>query len=173
MTLKEYQVQCQRTLVDKGIEMNKAHMIMGVLGEINELMDALREQDLVNIHEEYADEMWYISNLATLYNVDISERKIVFLDELDIVTKLYYLSKLSDLVKRDVIYNKPPDQAQITEIIHIVVEFNIKMFEKKSWDFNRALENNINKLNVRFPEKFTEELANNRNLEAERKELEN
>jgi len=34
------------------------------------------------------------------------------------------------------------------------------------------MENNINKLRVRYPEKFTEENALNRNLELERKVLE-
>ena len=36
----------------------------------------------------------------------------------------------------------------------------------------KSLENNINKLKVRYPESFSEELAINRNLEQERKELE-
>ena len=40
-------------------------------------------------------------------------------------------------------------------------------------NYEKSLENNINKLKVRFPEKFTEENAINRNLEEERKQLEN
>lgn len=39
-------------------------------------------------------------------------------------------------------------------------------------DFYKGLERNINKLKVRFPEKFTQENALNRDLESERKELE-
>ena len=39
-------------------------------------------------------------------------------------------------------------------------------------DYEKSLENNINKLKVRFPEKFTEENALNRNLKEERKVLE-
>ena len=39
-------------------------------------------------------------------------------------------------------------------------------------DFWQALTNNISKLQVRYPEKFTEEAALNRDLAAERVELE-
>jgi hypothetical protein len=35
-----------------------------------------------------------------------------------------------------------------------------------------SLQNNINKLKVRFPQSFNEELAKNRDLVSERKELE-
>ena len=39
-------------------------------------------------------------------------------------------------------------------------------------DIFRSLQNNIDKLKVRYPEKFTEECAINRDLVAERAELE-
>ncbi len=172
MTLKEYQAQSLNTLIDKGEVLNKAHMVIGLMSEINELIDALHAQDLVNIHEEYADEMWFISGLATMYGIDISERKIVFIDELDILTKIYYLSKLADLVKRDIIYGKEVDIAKLTEVIHIIVEFNVKMFEKKSWDFEQALQNNSDKLRIRAEGKKIAEASKDRDLEAERKELE-
>ena len=38
-------------------------------------------------------------------------------------------------------------------------------------NIEQALQNNIDKLRVRYPDKFSEELAINRNLEMERKEL--
>jgi hypothetical protein len=40
------------------------------------------------------------------------------------------------------------------------------------WDLESILEININKLKIRFPEKFTNDLAINRDLIEERKTLE-
>jgi hypothetical protein len=40
------------------------------------------------------------------------------------------------------------------------------------WDLREILETNINKLEARYPEKFTEDKALNRNLDIERKILE-
>ena len=41
-----------------------------------------------------------------------------------------------------------------------------------NFDLEEILQTNIDKLRIRFPEKFTEENALNRNLEQERKTLE-
>jgi len=172
MNLKEYQVECQRTLVDKGIDMNKAHMIMGITGEISELIDAVYKGDIYNIQEECVDKVWFASNVATMYDIDVSTRPPIVIEDLDMLTLVYNISVLADLVKRNIIYGKDPDIAKITETVHTIIEFIVRKFKTKSWDFEQSLQNNIDKLRVRFPDKFTEELVNNRDLEAERRELE-
>lgn len=172
MDLKEYQVECQRTLVDKGIDMNKAHMVIGITGEINELVDAVYKGDIYNIQEEYIDKVWFASNVATMYGIDVSTRPSIVIEELDMLTLIYSISVLADLVKKDIIYGKDPDIAKIAETVHTIIEFISRKFKRNSWNLEQALQNNINKLRVRFPDKFTEELANNRDLEAERRELE-
>jgi hypothetical protein len=60
------------------------------------------------------------------------------------------------------IFNAPI--IQLAMLHHIASWFDL--------DFFQCLTNNIDKLKVRYPEKFTEEAAQNRDLEAERVELE-
>lgn len=50
--------------------------------------------------------------------------------------------------------------------------YNSILCDELDLDFEKGLENVISKLRIRYPEKFDETMAANRNLEAERKELE-
>ncbi len=51
--------------------------------------------------------------------------------------------------------------------------FNIaSTYPEQGLDFYKLLENNINKLKIRYPDKFDTAKALNRDLESERKKLE-
>ena len=50
--------------------------------------------------------------------------------------------------------------------------YAIKKMYRDGADIFQSLQNNIDKLKVRYPEEFNEELAKNRDLVSERKELE-
>ena len=79
-------------------------------------------------------------------------------------------SKLQDLVKKYIAYNKEIDMSAESILLENLADAISQMYSNK--DILQSLQNNINKLKVRFPEKFDEELAKNRDLPAERKELE-
>jgi hypothetical protein len=67
-------------------------------------------------------------------------------------------------------YCGPVNNLFSAPIVQLAILANIaEWFEL---DFFQVLTNNIDKLKVRYPEKFTEEAAQNRDLEAERAELE-
>lgn len=115
MDIKSYKKESERTLIDKGHDLNLLHAAMGISTESGELMDAFKRKifygkdlDVVNVKEEIGDLMWYVA---------------ILLRELDL-------------------------------------------------DFEDLLQTNIDKLKARYPEKFTEENALNRDLDKERQILE-
>lgn len=115
MDIATYKAASERTLIDKGHDMNLLHAAMGIGTEAGELLDAFKrklfygkELDVVNVKEEIGDIMWYVA---------------ILLRELDL-------------------------------------------------DFHELLQLNIDKLRARFPEKFTETHALNRDLGKEREVLE-
>lgn len=115
MNIEQYKADSERTLIDKGHDMNLLHAAMGIGTEAGELLDAFKRNifygkdlDVVNIKEEVGDIMWYVA---------------ILLRELDL-------------------------------------------------DFHEILDLNIKKLRARFPDKFTEKDALNRDLDQERDILE-
>lgn len=115
MKIEEYLGASERTLIDKGHDLNLLHAAMGISTEAGELMDAFKRKifygkdlDVVNVKEEIGDLMWYVA---------------ILLRELDL-------------------------------------------------NFEDVLQVNIDKLKARFPDKFTEVDALNRDLEKERRILE-
>lgn len=184
MTIKEYQQQATRTNADLGSEkLNLAHMVLGIFSEWNELNHAIINDDKVNISEEIADHFWYLANYCTLrgidleklvedYNLDLAAA-LLNEHEMPLLSSLYTnnLSKLQDIVKKYVAYNKSIDTKKEISCIQLIFLYLCCYTYRYKIDVNQALENNINKLKVRFPDKFTEELANNRDLETERETL--
>ena len=72
-------------------------------------------------------------------------------------------------------YAIPRDEQQVFFGVNKDNAKNVYKSKKAKYynlDFAKLLDNNIAKLKVRFPDKFTEEAALNRNLEEERKTLE-
>lgn len=82
------------------------------------------------------------------------------------------VGELLDAMKKSIYYNKPLDIVNIGEEIADTMWYLSNLCRILGLDMEKLLDNNINKLRVRYPEKFTKEDAITRNLEAERKELE-
>jgi len=181
MNLKEYQESAKRTMTYLGShELDTAHMLYGMMSEIVELMDA---KDKVNAAEEIADVMWYVANYASINGIGFETIANVFevnLDKIfgpvakvDAINQLVCrISFLTDHEKKELAYKKHfplvEKSMYLFEIIKTVnwcfYYFTINPYE--------ALQHNIDKLRVRYPEKFSEEKALNRNLTEERKALE-
>lgn len=180
MNLREYQENTKRTLPDLGsYQLNIDHMIFGMSSELIEIIDA---KDKVNLSEEFADILWYLSNYCNFTNIKIAEYYdfdiLPQLSSLSLSTNDTFLrlvsniSKLTNLEKRELAYKKIVNAYdRITSVFDIFKAIN-DCFVVHNIDPYEAMEKNINKLKVRYPEKFTENLALNRNLETERKILE-
>ena len=166
MNFKEYQEQAKRTCPSLGSEkLDLAHMVLGIHSEYNEWITATDE---VNESEELADMLWYLANYCTFRNYSFERLFDVELSNTLGVT--FNSSKLQDLVKKYIAYNKEISISEESVLLENLA-FNIKKLYGET-DIFQSLQNNIDKLRVRFPEKFDEELAKNRDLAAERKELE-
>lgn len=178
MTLTDYQVAVQRTMPDLGgLQLNKIHMILGMCSEFNELYEAT---DDVNRAEELTDINWYLNNYATLVNLNLdtefefhNKHFYYVLKNNDYMEMLQVeISKLTDMEKKMFAYKKPIEEYDLQQqVIKIAQRLNDAYAHFNSNPFV-GMERNIAKLKARFPDKFTEHAANNRDLEKERKILE-
>lgn len=179
MLLEEYQQQVTRTLPDLGsYQLNIIHMILGLNAEFDELYEA---KDEINHGEELMDINWYLCNYCNLNNIQLSQLSNFlgdryFLHIHDGSKRIFYLqsqiSKLTDLEKKLLAYKK-----EIIETKRIEAVVNIFQALSDCFVFYKLnpfifMQRNIDKLRARYPEKFDESLAKNRDLIKERKILE-
>lgn len=187
MTISEYREATKRTLPDLGsLEKNIQHMEMGIITEIGEIVDPFKKKlaygkpiDLVNVGEEIADLSWYVSNKANLHDnlvlQDFTEDEAF---EATTESKEYFM-ELSEEDKNEcivawmvniqagVIYNQGP-MRNVNNVFK-TLSMSCSML---GLSYFEQLDKNIRKLKARFPDKFDADRAINRDLEAERKELE-
>lgn len=81
-------------------------------------------------------------------------------------------AELSDVFKKHLAYGKDIDWVNIKEELGDLMWYIANFCNLNDIDLEEVMETNINKLCARFPEKFTQENALNRDLETERKILE-
>ncbi len=184
MNLEEYKTASSRTFAYRKNPLNEyttdlLHCSIGICTEAGELVEAFYEKDLVNKGEEIADQMWYVSNLARMLNLDIN----IFNHDKDCAKKIIsqkilidlsynYSSELLDIFKKHIYYGKELDLKDIErKLITIVSNLN-NLVDILDLEMEKLLENNIEKLKIRFPDKFSQENALNRDLDSERKALE-
>lgn len=85
MNYKKYQEESKRTCPKLKDELREGlsdelHMVIGISTEAGELLDAYKKHfaygkdlDVVNVGEEIADIMWYVSNLCRMKGIDLEE----------------------------------------------------------------------------------------------------
>jgi NTP pyrophosphatase (non-canonical NTP hydrolase) len=81
--------------------------------------------------------------------------------------------ELQDAVKKHIAYGRVADAVNVVEECGDVLWYVARILKLLGFSFEDAMQMNINKLEKRFPEKFTEDAANNRDLETERTQMEN
>lgn len=178
MLLQEYQEQVKRSCPDLGsYQLNIAHMIFGMNSEFNELYGFDNE---TNLSEELSDYAWYLCNYCNFTEIDLwricefiptEYYKILEFDDY-IVNLQVQVSKLTDLEKKELAYKKQVDRDKRIEfVVNIFYALNdcFTYYNINAFD---SMQKNIDKLKVRYPEKFTEEKALNRDLEKEKQVLE-
>jgi NTP pyrophosphatase (non-canonical NTP hydrolase) len=185
MNLKEYQKETKRTFAYKEEPISETiadmlHCAIGISTEAAELHEAFvkDEIDIVNIGEEIADQAWYMSNLARFIKIKVAVD--FFVEDIDnFRTQGWYINnsvklagELIDIFKRHIYYGKP---LHMSNLVSKLKEINVNlqlMSDTLGLDFSMLLDKNIAKLRIRFPKRFTQEQSENRDLDAERKELE-
>lgn len=81
-------------------------------------------------------------------------------------------AEFADAVKKQLFYGKPFDFTNLDEEIGDILWYVAIYLNARGKSFEQVMERNIAKLAERYPEKFTEYHALNRDLDAERKILE-
>lgn len=82
------------------------------------------------------------------------------------------VGELADAYKRTLAYGKSLDLTNVKEEVGDLMWYVVNFCRMTGIDMEDALGINIDKLRVRFPEKFSQEHALNRDLDAERSVLE-
>ena len=153
---------------------NILHMKMGIITEAAEVVDILKKKhaynkeiDVPHLKEELGDLLWYAANYC----------KFVEMDFANVVDNIAYeplydrsnTFSLYELMELIVINATALDKHSIYDVI------DLTLFAIESIDGNldEILDTNIKKLAARYPEGFSSYYALNRNLDAERKIINN
>jgi NTP pyrophosphatase (non-canonical NTP hydrolase) len=81
-------------------------------------------------------------------------------------------AELLDALKKNMFYGKELDVVNLEEELGDLMWYMAYLLRELDLDFSRILQNNIDKLMIRYPEKFDQAKALDRDLDSERKELE-
>jgi len=174
--------------------LNLLHMRLGIVSEIEELILALRNKDSINIGEELTDMLWYISNDLNIclrmtfidmnQYVTVSNIQFMFVPMVTdggykiedgegwFPSIVFNASKLTDYTKKWLAYNKPYTSDQYIKTIQYLLGAINNLAITYDINLEDYMERNIAKLQSRYPEKFTEHAAINRDLVKERAILE-
>lgn len=197
MKFEIYKEQVKRTLPHLGdwfgnkVILDSLHCVIGIFGEHYELDAALLVNDLPNIGEEITDKAWYATNycnvrgiIPTVSLLTLSDGTIESLSDSARAHRIesasnslnLALSELTDYDKKEWAYKKvwgEDVQQRRVELINTILNCINRLYALNGLDAEKCMEQNINKLRQRFPDKFDEDKANNRDTDAERIHLEN
>jgi NTP pyrophosphatase (non-canonical NTP hydrolase) len=81
-------------------------------------------------------------------------------------------AEIADVYKKTIAYKKPLDFVNIKEELGDIMWYIANLCNMNGWDLRDIMQTNIDKLKTRYPDKFSEEEALNRNLKKERGVLE-
>lgn len=161
-------------------KLNLSHMVEGLAGELGEIVNCTGTElklkiDKVNLLEELGDLYWYTSCYCHLRNVPVPNANTLSVglsNDMCFEHLICSISDLVDLVKRFTAYNKEVDRAKELQVVYDIY-IALYLFEQAyELDGDKIRENNIAKLRKRYPEKYSDDLAINRNTDEERKALE-
>ncbi len=83
------------------------------------------------------------------------------------------VAEIADVYKKYIAYGRDLDLVNVKEELGDLMFYVVNICNFHRWDLRDICQTNIDKLKARYPEKFTNELAINRDLDVERKILEN
>lgn len=173
MELTEFQIRSSRTMASlSGFKLDLSHCILGMVSEVVEFNEAVYNKDKTNVGEELTDIEFYLVNYCSFRGIIVNTLNLNYnKTNSDLINNI---SRLSDIIKKPIAYNKDFNTAEETKVIENLFGDLFYLYKIYDLDYSQCLQNNVNKLLVRFPldEGFTNERANNRNLIAERIELE-
>ena len=171
MNLTDYQQFALRT-ASPGHD-NIKHASCGLVTEVAELVDSFKrhwfygtELDLVNIKEEVGDVLWYLAIGNDALGVPMDNfsgllTKEVASDE-EVLARL--VRKASDIF---FFYNSWQEKEGLPQDFNDLLGYLRMLCNNYGIDINQCAQDNITKLQKRYPDNFTQEAALNRDKENE------
>lgn len=188
MTTKQFQLEIQRTWNFQNPQIDTVHSLLGCLSETGELISAYKKHigynkpvDYVNVKEELGDLLYFIYTLfrCTDWNTEEVEIDTFLYNKLckryennDMSTELHVVKALHfEMASLEAMYSMERIllNEKVTNIMTYIT-FMCNVVLKVTTE--EVMETVINKLKARFPEKFNQDNAINRDLKEERKALE-
>ena len=157
---------------ETGINEDIIHSILGIYTEFVELVEGLYINDEINIKEEIGDICWYVALGFSTLNIN---PKIFSEIEVNFETVLSEILVWIDKVKRTLFYKEKFDIKKFEKFlqkVQFVTEIITNELFENEISYSDILELNIKKLAKRYPDGFSEEKALKRDLDKERKILE-
>lgn len=160
------------------------HGVIGICTEVGELQEGLgtqilqeRKVNIVNLKEEIGDIFWYMAILDRELSDD-SDFNVQYNDEVGLISPEFILRELGiqsaillDIMKKKLFYNKPIDVEKFAVSYGHINDYLECLMLSYNLSKESVLETNINKLKARYGEKFSNEKAIDRDLDAEGKIL--
>lgn len=165
------------------------HGAIGLASELSEIREMAQSEeiDVVNLKEEMGDMFWYMGIMVDELKLS---PEMMFVEELTLGEEIYdhdrrvelhlaidemtiAVGKAVDLLKKSIMYGKELDVESLMDQLMVLDVFICTSLALYGITPSQARERNIEKLRARYGQKFTEAAANERNLSAERKILEN
>lgn len=171
MDLKMYQEQAVRTLnqeleADKQLN-NYALGIVGELGEVSELLDAIQE-DIEPIVDELGDIFWYIANLCTHVGYDwrqlFPQKKTRNKLGSAILNSFRYAAKLADQIKKTTSQHHTLDHKQVIANVEGIVKNLASIYTYYAITPQEICTYNYLKLLKRYPAGFEAERSIQREI---------
>jgi len=180
MKLAEFIRSSGRTLankfsIDSEIKINLLHSAIGISTEVGEIVEAFNKNellDIVNLAEEAADVIWYMAIPIRDYELDISKLDLAEVTEFNLEKLVIDSANFLDYIKKISFYNKKIETTEVDKHVINIYSNIISMAHFYGLDLELALSNNQDKLKARFPDKYDDSKALNRNTDTERAELE-
>lgn len=178
MNVTEYQAAALRTLAPgfypptMQYEIDLLHTAMGLVTEVAELFESVikeGEEDLVNRKEELGDITWYLAVGFKALGEEFQFAEPSQELGADLIT---CVGAFMDMQKRAFFYNEPYDREAAFNLLKKIAGAVAYIAVEGGFLFEDVFDANIANLTKRFPDKFTEYAAVNRDLDAERTALE-
>ena len=180
LNFDDYQEKALRTLAPDTHQMVIAHCVVGIAGEVGEILRAELTSNLNNEIEEIGDTLWYCAVLSRYLEITSGLRfsevvkTATMLDHYPIPNALnmdvLVLSsgEMLDALKRHLFYKKPlNDQALYEQLIRVVYCLMKRAKYRHQTDLLKVGTYNITKLALRFGDKYSEFKVTERDLKAE------
>lgn len=168
MTYIQFQKESMRTMPFGGKDFNfvefhniLTNYVLGIVGEFAEFNVELNKvdvkevpgMDLVNkIDKELGDTLHYLFGMLTIMEVEFQEEKLQKIEsQMDIVQDL---GNVAEIVKKHVFHGHSIDKNKLVDSVYRVISYIDTNFK---YSISNILEKNIEKLKIRYPEKFSVE----------------